>query len=246
MWIVSMLRSHVKEATDAMEECRTREAIHHVIYLLLNEVEEYLDVKGADVNGPLMKFLISIWARLLSPFAPHLAEEVWETIEEEGFVSTAPWPSYDEVPEYREAEIAYKVISNIVDDVKNVTSVNISGSRLYIYIASSWKYDLFKRVEELKVELGLDPRKIVPELLKESRFRERANSVYEIVKQLASGGWPWLPEKELEKRVVESSKEYLRRKLGMEVIVDDEDDPSYDPKRRAGRALPGRPAIYLE
>ncbi|MEM2378033.1 MAG: class I tRNA ligase family protein, partial [Candidatus Korarchaeum sp.] len=246
MWIVSMLRSHVREVTEAMEECRTREAIHHAIYLLLNEVEEYLEVKGSDANGPLMKFLLSVWARLLSPFAPHVAEEVWEIIGEGGFVSTAPWPSHEEIPEYEEAEISYKIISNIVEDVKNVTSARISGSKLYIYVASSWKYGLFKRVEELKAVLGLDPRKIVPELLKESQFRERADSLYEMVRQLASGGWPWIPEKEVERQVLESAKGYLERKLGMEVILDDEDNPSYDPKGRASRALPGKPAIYLE
>lgn len=246
MWIVSMVRSHVREVTEAMEECRTREAIHHVIYLLLNEVEEYLEVKGVNANGPLMKSVLHIWARLLSPFAPHVAEEVWESIGEEGFVSKAPWPSYEEVPEYREAEIAYRVISNIVEDVKSVISAGVSGSKLYIYVASSWKYDLFRRVEELKAALGLDPRRIVPELLRESVFKERAGSVYEVVKQLAGGGWPWLLGKESEKEVIESARDYLRRKLGMEVVVDDEDEPSYDPKGRASRALPGKPAIYLE
>jgi leucyl-tRNA synthetase len=34
--------------------------------------------------------------RLLCPFAPHLAEEMWENLGGEGFCSMAPWPEYDE------------------------------------------------------------------------------------------------------------------------------------------------------
>jgi len=32
----------------------------------------------------------------LAPFAPHIAEEIWQKMGEEGFVSMAPWPKYDE------------------------------------------------------------------------------------------------------------------------------------------------------
>jgi leucyl-tRNA synthetase len=34
--------------------------------------------------------------KLLGPFAPHLADEAWETLGERGFVLAAPWPRYDE------------------------------------------------------------------------------------------------------------------------------------------------------
>src|SRR5690606_28047959 len=35
------------------------------------------------------------FAQILAPFAPHLAEELWEKCGEKGFVATAPWPQYD-------------------------------------------------------------------------------------------------------------------------------------------------------
>jgi leucyl-tRNA synthetase len=245
MWLVTMLKLHVKEVTEAMEECRAREAIHHSVYLLLNEVEEYLEAKG-EANGSLMKYVLNVWARLLAPFAPHTAEEIWETIGGEGFVSLARWPSHEEIPEYKEAEISYKILSNIIEDVKNISSSGISGKNLYIYVASQWKYELFKRIEELKSEVGLDPRRLIPELMKDPVFRERGSYVPEIVKQLSSGGWPWLPDRDKELSALETAKNYLERKLGMKIIVDLEENPSYDPKKRASRALPGRPAIYIE
>ncbi len=32
---------------------------------------------------------------LLTPFAPHLCEEVWQAMGQKSFVSLAPWPSHD-------------------------------------------------------------------------------------------------------------------------------------------------------
>ena len=39
---------------------------------------------------------LSTMAVLLSPFAPHIAEEVWEQLGHEGSVFKAGWPTYDE------------------------------------------------------------------------------------------------------------------------------------------------------
>ena len=46
--------------------------------------------------GTLTKDELGTFARVLSPFAPHLAEEVWEMLGNKGLVSLAEWPSYDE------------------------------------------------------------------------------------------------------------------------------------------------------
>ena len=37
--------------------------------------------------------------RLLSPFCPHIAEELWEKIGMKGFISVAEWPKYEEIKE---------------------------------------------------------------------------------------------------------------------------------------------------
>ena len=34
--------------------------------------------------------------KLLSPFAPHITEELWEMLGGEGFLSVSEWPVYDE------------------------------------------------------------------------------------------------------------------------------------------------------
>ncbi len=39
---------------------------------------------------------VNVLLRLLSPFAPHICEELWEMNGFEGLCSMQPWPEYDE------------------------------------------------------------------------------------------------------------------------------------------------------
>ncbi len=57
------------------------------LMILLNELEA-----AADVLAPALSALVI----MLAPFAPHLAEHLWERLGEEGSVHAAPWPAYDE------------------------------------------------------------------------------------------------------------------------------------------------------
>ena len=46
--------------------------------------------------GKISKNDLVIFIKLLCPFAPHLCEEIWETIGGEGLLSLSPWPEYEE------------------------------------------------------------------------------------------------------------------------------------------------------
>ena len=40
--------------------------------------------------------VIKAFLLCLTPFAPHIAEEIWHKIGEKGFISLAEWPKFDE------------------------------------------------------------------------------------------------------------------------------------------------------
>jgi leucyl-tRNA synthetase len=54
---------------------------------LLNEIYD---------NGSLTKDQLITFIKALCPFAPHLCEEMWESLGGEGFCALASWPTYDE------------------------------------------------------------------------------------------------------------------------------------------------------
>ncbi len=243
-WILTRIRRHVEAVTRAMEDCRTRESINHALYMFINDLDEYMS--AGTPNPQIMWKVLNVWARLIAPFAPFTAEEVWENIGGEGFVSLAKWPEPEELPSYEEVEKAYNIVEGIVEDVKKVMATGIKGSKLYIYVAAPWKFDLFSKMDEVIREHGQDPRRIIREVMKEDMFRTRGGEVPEIIRQYAEGSWPWLSSQEMEAEYLEELKSYIEKKLNVEVKIEREDLTSYDPKGRAKRALPGRPAIYLE
>ena len=46
--------------------------------------------------GSISRDDLVIFIKLLCPFAPHLCEEMWESVGGEGFLSLSKWPEYDE------------------------------------------------------------------------------------------------------------------------------------------------------
>ncbi len=61
---------------------------------LVNEMYKYKDQK--DINEPLLKKAGRELIIILSPFVPHIAEEMWEHIGGEGLCCQQSWPSFDE------------------------------------------------------------------------------------------------------------------------------------------------------
>ncbi|MBE8221930.1 MAG: leucine--tRNA ligase [Bdellovibrionales bacterium] len=55
-------------------------------------------------------FILQTMCQLLMPFAPHISEEIWEKLENTGFVSLAKWPTYnDELTKEENVQIGVQV-----------------------------------------------------------------------------------------------------------------------------------------
>jgi len=53
-------------------------------------------VNEATQAATLPREIAAAFVRLLAPYAPHLAEELWSRLGEEGLIAHAGWPAYDE------------------------------------------------------------------------------------------------------------------------------------------------------
>jgi leucyl-tRNA synthetase len=64
----------------------------------METVNQLYKLKESDHFGNAMawKFVIESLLQLLAPFAPHLAEELWQQIGHEESVHTSQWPTFDE------------------------------------------------------------------------------------------------------------------------------------------------------
>ncbi|MEX2515011.1 MAG: leucine--tRNA ligase [Candidatus Paceibacterota bacterium] len=89
-----VLHQTVKAVTKSVADFRFNTAISSLMELV-NDLQDRETV-SADVLGILL--------RLLAPFAPHITEELWQKLGEEGSVHLQDWPTYDEEAT-REAEV---------------------------------------------------------------------------------------------------------------------------------------------
>jgi leucyl-tRNA synthetase len=79
----------IKAVSEGVEGFRFNSAIAK-LYAFLATLRQH-DKAGGEAK----KTALSTMARLIAPFTPHLAEEAWARLGEDGMVLDAPWPVYD-------------------------------------------------------------------------------------------------------------------------------------------------------
>ena len=90
----------IKKVSEDIEQMKFNTAIASLM-TLINVIYDRKKITKGE---------FSIFLRLLAPFAPHIAEELWEELKFNGMIALAEWPSYDESKcQLEEREIAVQV-----------------------------------------------------------------------------------------------------------------------------------------
>ena len=170
----------IKEATESLNNIRYNFTVIS-LRTLFEDIEKEEKISKEDAEA---------FIKLLSPFCPHIAEELWEKFGNKTLISLEKWPSFDEKKIDLKLEESEKAIDKTVSDVLNIIRIlkdkeGKEAEKIYIYV--------------MPFEVAL--------------FKEEG----------------------LSKRVGKSVKVYAVN-----------DKSKYDPKGFAGKAKPGRPALYLE
>ena len=81
-WILSMLQNLALNVSQSMDKIRFREALHHILYDLILNCNGTLKEQNQNKEQIFLEFFTKFCRPgilMLSPFAPHIAEEIWET-----------------------------------------------------------------------------------------------------------------------------------------------------------------------
>ncbi|MBQ3084952.1 MAG: leucine--tRNA ligase [Clostridia bacterium] len=71
-------------------------------------------INDISAKGSINRKELEIYVKMLYPFAPHLAEEMWQTAGFEGDMTYAAWPKYDEAKtKASEVEIAVQLLGKL-------------------------------------------------------------------------------------------------------------------------------------
>ena len=110
------LNKTIKKVGEDIEEFHFNTAVS-ALMVLLNEMEKV----GASSEN------FSVFLKLLAPFAPHLAEELWSRLGNKASIHFEPWPKYDpKLVEENTFELIIQINGKVRD--KFEAPVNISQS----------------------------------------------------------------------------------------------------------------------
>jgi leucyl-tRNA synthetase len=117
-------RTHqtIKSVTDDIDPRMHLNTAVSDLMVLVNDLTSFLnDVSRASQPGagPVVRESLEALVRLLSPFTPHLCEELWEHLGHEEGLTAAGWPSYDpEAAKEDTIEIPVQVNGKVRDRIR--------------------------------------------------------------------------------------------------------------------------------
>ncbi len=264
-WMLSRLQGHIADANEAMEEMKIRRTIHAAFYNLNQDLEWYLKRVHNDRDksnrreaiAHIERTILDAQVRMLAPFTPHLCEEIWEAMGGEGLVAFAQWPQVDESLVRSDSEELEEIIKTSMEDVQNITKVTgIKPARIHFYTADGWKWKIYMKALEMAERGELDVGSLIKEAFKDDEMKARSKIVPNYCRTIVEDVTK-TPDRILRLRrergvfnetmLLQDAASFFQAEFGCEVTVAGESDPWIeDPAKRAQRAKPYRPAIYIE
>jgi len=237
-FILSKLNTTIKKVTIDIEEFKLSFAISSIMDLV-NHLYRY---KEMPVDQKVFKEVADKTLILLSPFAPHICEEIWHKLEHKDYIANTRWPKYDEKLINEEAEFSEEIISQVLADIiqiKELSKVD-KPQEITLIIASDWKYNFFNKLKE-----SLETTRNVGDLIKICRIQGYEKEISRIIPSLLKN-----PSKvpkiiltqQEEFELIQENKNYLEKQMNAKIkLIKAEDSREV----KAQNAVPGKPAIII-
>ncbi len=253
-WLISRICARTRLVSEAIEKLKTRTALSATIYDVWNDLRWY-ERRSEKPNSEIVRRFILAWVRLLAPFSPHLAEELWKIMGQRGFVSAAEWPKFDEAEIDERSDELEELVKHTLEDTQEIiATTKITPKKVHYYTAAQWKWRVYtealERAESRPDTLDALIREMID--VKSPSPKDLPKFAAKIIKQARTMP-PDLRKRKIkmaeieEKMALVEAQKFFARELKSEVEVHGEEDAVlYDPRGRAKVAEPYRPAIFVE
>jgi len=259
-WIASRLQNLIANVTGSVEKMRLREALHEILFAFESDLAWYLKrakAKGRSDYDGILHQIQNTRVAMLSPFAPHIAEEMWEKLGNSEMVSKSSWPKVDTKVIDAKSIQAEDLLKSIINDIGNILKVTkIIPKKITIYTADSFKAKAYRAILEQVMNEQTNMGVIMKVLIanpETSDIKKNPDFVAKTIKDILSEPTEIrktkLETKEFDEKQFVSDEllSIAKQDFGVEVTVFAEDDENiYDPKGKARHARPFKPAILIE
>jgi leucyl-tRNA synthetase len=251
-WLDARLQTRLARLRSYMDEYDVRSYSNEVYFEVPHDLRWYL--KRGGKNKAVLRKAIETWVTLMAPVTPHVAEELWESMGNERFVSIRQMPEGEVTEGVLLEEAKERLVEGLVADVSEILKVTgVKPSKLVVTTSPAWKREMLK--DALAMPKGqLDISSLIKASMAKAKGGQAKKEVPAFAKDLAlvlgrsseqDRTTMSLDMDELS--VLEGATLFLAEQFGCEVEVYSADDKDkYDPKGKAKFSRPGRPAVYVE
>ncbi len=252
LWLASRFNRHLMDAEGYIEEFRMRDYVQLMFFEALNDFSYYLK-RAQEPNYDMLQALAEDWLKAMAPITPHVCEELWKLFGRRNYISLEQFPKHNESLINPKAEKLEEHIMQTLEDMREI--IKITGRQpktIHVYVAPLWKYAIYEEVMEYA---GSKDRKgILQNLMQNPEIRKygkhSAAYIEHLVENLPSME-PIEADQKEEYDTLAEAKAFLEKEISSdsktEIRIWKADDISlYDPKGKAAKASPFRPAIYAE
>jgi len=233
--VESKVHSALKAVTEYLESFELNKAI-----IAIQDCVDFLEKKPA-MHAKALELL----TLMLSPFVPHVAEELWEQLGKKQFACTQKWPKFDAKKIDAELEYQHVLYENLKSDINGVLKLTniLKPMAIKLFIADQWKNDFYKEFKQ-RFEKTKNPGEIIKQLM-QTELRKHGEVITKMVPKLIAdpGRIPMHilgQKKELAAFI--AVKDELAKDFGCSIEIVKAQD-SQEPK--AKNALPGKPAMVV-
>jgi leucyl-tRNA synthetase len=239
-WLLSEANQIIKNATKSLENFETRKASLECFFRF-GEVLKWYERRCKEPHKPTMDHALETWIKLMSPFVPHLSDELGELLGWKGFASASKWPAPD--PKSINPRLGHMedMVKKTHGDISSIiTILKKKPRKVMIYTAPNWKHVVHNKI----LGMAPSPDQIIPQIMKEPEGRRFGKDALRFAQRLA-GNAAQLREVLTEKEELEALNDATRFlekefKCKIQVIQSLKSD---SPK--AMRAEPGKPGIEV-
>jgi len=260
-WILSKMQSMIGTVTESVEKMRLREGLHDILFTFESDLSWYqkrVQAKSRDDIAGILYKINSARVAMLSPFAPHIAEEMWESLGNDNAVSKSAWPVYSKDDVDATSIQSENLLKGTIDDIVNILKVTkIVPKKIVLYVNSdSMKSKVYRKVLGIMVGGQNNMGVVMKELIADPETtdaKKMPDYIQKVIKDLHSESEK-IKQMKLEADSFDE-KEFLsselssigKKEFGVEITVYSESDRDiYDPKGKARHARPFKPAILIE
>lgn len=251
-WFLSKFYSRLENGTSLLNHKHIREYIVDMFFKTMGDLRHYLERVGREKMLSMLNHILPDWTRALAPIIPHITEELWDQMGNEGFISLASWPATKEQLIDTNAEVLEEKLQEAVEDTREIMDiVKETPEEAIFIIAADWKRKALSLIKQEYAEgEQLDIGSTMNSLMEKPELRKRGEEISKIVQKVAKK--PSMIPKNLitqkkEEKIFKNASSFLHAKTGLAIrILTEEKARKKGFMSKAKNSLPLKPGIVLQ